>query len=289
MILEATHRTCYRYPSTASASHNEVRLMPLTDETQICISFELMVSPPTDVFHYETVGGTVHHFSVRGPHRELEIVGKARVETLRGNPFVGLDMVHSDWDFYWQDSTKQANAEFLAPSRFVPYVPGVAMIAEQVRRDTNGVIPFLMAMNQRIFDMVVYDPDATHVYSTLEEVLAKRAGVCQDYAHLMIACCRSQGIPTRYVSGYLYGGFGIRGDGATHAWLECRLPDGKWLAFDPTNNLLASDHHIRVHTGRDYGDVTPTKGVYMGPMADSLEVQVSVVALEQEVLSTPRR
>lgn len=280
MILEATHRTLYLYPSPASESHNEIRVAPLSDASQVCRWFSIEVTPPVPVFSYRDVGGTVHHFGIREPHDRLEIVARARVETLRANPYDGLDISGGEWSYYAQDAVRQANAEFLAPSAFVSFISGAVMLAEEVRRETGGVIPFLLTLNARIYDLLTYDPDATHVHSTLDEVLSLRAGVCQDYAHLMIACCRSQGVPTRYVSGYLYGGEGIRGDGATHAWLEVRLPSGDWLAFDPTNNLLANDHHIRVHTGRDYADVAPIRGIYLGPPASLLDVGVSVVAVE---------
>lgn len=260
-------------------SHNEVRLMPLTDESQTCIEFRLDVRPHCKVFSYDEPGGTVHYFGVRSAHPILEIVGEAVVETHLVNPFASLNFLEPDWEFYSRESTQQNNAEFLAESPYVTLNAEVQQIVHEVRQRSNeSVADFLMHLCHWINESLTYDPDATHVHTKLNEVLAIRAGVCQDFAHLMIACCRAMGIPARYVSGYLFvGGVdGMRGEQATHAWLECLLPNGKWLAVDPTNDLLANDRYVAVHTGRDYSDVTPTRGVYVGTPAKSLDVSVSV-------------
>jgi len=278
MILEAIHRTRYAYPSPARDSHNEVRLAPFSDAAQTCLSFSLAVDPRVEVFSYESWSGQVHHFTVREPHASLEIVATARVETLRANPFEFIDLLQSDWAFYEADATKQGYAEFLTDSPYIRLTSGVAEVAG-VHASGESVPDFLLGLSARINGLLTYEPDVTHVHTQIDEVLALRAGVCQDYAHLMVGCCRAIGIPARYVSGYLYGGEGIRGDQATHAWVECLLPDGAWLAIDPTNNVLANDHHIKVHVGRDYGDAAPFRGVYVGPQSTGLEVSVSVVAL----------
>jgi transglutaminase-like putative cysteine protease len=276
MILEAVHRTIYRYPSPARESHNEVRLMPLTDDSQVCHAFKLTVVPPATVFSYANIGGTVHYFNVREYHEVLTIEGRATVETLRSNPFEALDMLDNDWSFYSSDATLQGYAEFLADSPYAKQTGESRDIGHRARKSSTSIVNFLLTLNSTINDLLAYDQDVTNIHSTVEEVLSGRAGVCQDFAHVAITCCRTQGIPTRYVSGYLYGGDGIRGEQATHAWLECLLPSGQWLSLDPTNDIVANDHHIRVHLGRDYGDVSPTRGVYVGPPLSKLEVSVSV-------------
>ena len=147
----------------------------------------------------------------------------------------------------------------------------------------------LTRLLRRVF---TYAPGTTHVNTPLSEVLQNKQGVCQDFAHLMLAICRRQGIPARYVSGYLYTGgrplsqddrgdddasrgVSVRDD-AMHAWVECLLPDEQWRGFDPTNNLLTNDTYVKVHYGRDYGDVPPVKGVYHGPATHTLNVTVRV-------------
>lgn len=286
MFLRLIHRTDYRYNYPARESHNEVRLMPLTDTNQRCIEFRVRTNPEVNVYAYEEPGGAVHHFGIRNPHSRLEIVAEATVETLLANPFDGLDLMGRDWGFYAAPATQAAYTEYLVPSRFVPTHPVATQIAEEVRAESDGTVAgFLLALNRAIHDRMDYDPDATHVHSTLDEVVRLQAGVCQDFTHLMLACARSQGIPSRYVSGYLYVGAaaGMRGDQATHAWLECLLPDGRWLALDPTNNLLANDRYIRVHTGRDYSEVSPTRGIYVGVPASALDVSVRVEQVRMAV------
>lgn len=279
MILRATHKTLYSYSMPSIESHNEVRLMPLNDWAQSCIDFQLKVQPNCKVFSYEESGGTVHYFGVRSAHPYLEIVAEAVVETKLENPFDGLNLIEPDWEFYERDATRQGNAEFLAESPYIAINREVTEIANDVRLSSKDVVShFLMKLAHWIHETLTYDTDATHVHTKLYEVLEIKAGVCQDFAHLMIACCRSIGIPSRYVSGYLYvGGMdGLRGEQATHAWLECLLPSGKWLAIDPTNDVLVNDRYVAVHTGRDYSDVTPTRGVYIGTPAKSLDVSVHV-------------
>ena len=288
MLLHCEHRTTYRYPGHAVDSHNEVRLMPISDEHQTCVDFKLSVSPPTRVFSYAEPGGVVHYFGIRGPHATMEIVATALVETRLINPFDNLNLMVDDFDFYALPTTRQAYAEFLVPSLYVPLHQEAKHWAETLRNPGESVASFLIELNQAIHDRMEYDKDVTHVHSTVDEIWSLKAGVCQDFAHLMMACTRSLGIPTRYVSGYLCGGedSGIRGEQATHAWVECALPSGKWLGLDPTNNLLANDRHIRVHMGRDYGDVTPSKGIYVGWAAERLDVSVTVHPVEQAALIT---
>jgi len=285
MILHAVHHTRYEYPFPAQDSHNELRLMPLTLAGQKCLEFSLEVTPHAPVFSYEDFGGTVHHFGIRERHMSLDIVANAIIEMTDINPIAGLNLINPDWDFYALERTRQNFAEYLGGSPYVHIIRQAADLASNLRSAGQSVATFLIDLNRFLYRFLEYDPGVTNVHTTLEEVFELRAGVCQDYAHLMIACCRSQGIPTRYVSGYLYGGKGIRGEQGTHAWVECLMPDGRWLALDPTNNLLANDHHIRMHVGRDFGEVSPTRGVYVGPMANLLHVGVSVVEVTPSVVS----
>lgn len=274
MILRAQHRTTYCYPFPSRESHNEVRLRPLDGADQKCYSFDLTVEPAAKVFSYVEQGGTVHHFVVRTAHTALTITAEAVVETLLTNPFEGLNLVQSDWDRL--PALSDRYAEFLASTPRVPVLNSAREIADSVPMD-QGIAQYAIHLGEKIHDLLAYDGDATHVNTPLTYVIEHRAGVCQDFAHLMLACLRSKGIPARYVSGYLYAGpEQLRGDAATHAWVECVLPDGRWLGLDPTNRCLADEHHIRIHTGRDYDEVPPTRGIYTGPAAESLEVSVSV-------------
>lgn len=277
MTLRISHRTLYDYAIPARRSQNEVRLMPLDDAFQRVRAFDLDVTPQVRVFRYDDIGGVVHTFGVHDWHDRLEIRVEAEVDTLLANPFDGLNLLDDDWDGIDNDRVRHDYAEFLAPSRFAPRHPGAEMLARAVRRPNQSVAGYLVDLNHHLARLLKYDKDATHVHSTLAEVLDIKAGVCQDFAHVGIACCRSMGIPARYVSGYLLveRGSGMQGEQGSHAWLEALLPNGRWLAIDPTNSLLANDRYVRVHVGRDYADVTPVKGVYTGPKA-KLTVSVNV-------------
>lgn len=285
MILTATHRTRYRYPSPAVESKNEVRLAPLQDAYQALLNFRLDVRPDSKVFEYDEPGGRVHHFSIRNPHLELVIEATATVDTLVANPFADLDLMAADMGFYELDDTRQSFAEFLSASPFV-HTGATALEFLKAVRPQHGenAARNLIALCHALFGALEYESGTTDVHTHVEDVFAGRQGVCQDFAHVFISCARTLGIPTRYVSGYLFGGdVALRGELATHAWVESLMPDGRWLAFDPTNDMLANDHYIRVHVGRDYSDITPVRGVYLGPPADELDVAVTVVRTNSRV------
>ena len=285
--------------------------MPLSDEDQTCLDFRLVVDPVVPVFAYDLPTGRVHHFNVRARHDTLTVTAESLVVTRRYNPFAGLQMVSDDGEFYKRPKTRQMYAEYLTATDRVPLHPETDRIAAVARRQMGaGTASFLISLTRLLNRVLTYAPGATDVNTPLHRVLEQRKGVCQDFAHLMLAVCRRQGIPARYISGYLYtgkrpeesvsegsvspedslAGEGLRleeetiargglvsGD-ATHAWVECLMPDGKWHGFDPTNSLVTNDYYVKVHYGRDYGDVPPLRGVYRGPAARTLEVSVSVTA-----------
>ena len=278
MHLTAVHRTRFRYPFPASESHNEVRLMPLDDASQRLLSFDLTVSPHTKVFEYDEPGGRVHHFGIRNGHSVLEITATAEVETLLDNPFDQLDMANSDFEFYQNGIDRQTYTEFIADSTFAKAsTEAFAFAAAPLKSAQGNAARLLLGLNRAINQQFEYESGSTTVHTQVHEVFESRKGVCQDFAHVYLSCARALGIPSRYVSGYLYGGDQqVRGEWATHAWVESLLPNGTWLALDPTNNLLANDHYIRVHIGRDYSEITPTRGVYLGPLAEEMTVSVDV-------------
>jgi len=273
--------------------------MPLSDADQTCLDFRLSTSPTTEVFAYDTPTGRVHNFNLRAPHNELSIRAESLVVTHRTNPFANLQLVADDSDFYARDVIRQRYFEYLIATKRVPLEPETDRIASIARKQAGvGAASFLIALNRLLHRALKYAPGSTNVNSTLQQVLENRQGVCQDFAHLMLSICRRQGIPARYISGYLYTGEpsddpqtqahrlqggtvdeesrGLISGDAMHAWVECLLPDGNWRGFDPTNNMVTNDYYVKVHYGRDYGDVPPLRGVYRGPFAHTLEVNVHV-------------
>jgi transglutaminase-like putative cysteine protease len=166
-------------------------------------------------------------------------------------------------------------------------------LAETARANADGptTAHFLIALTALIHQEFPYAPGETSVDTTLSEVLALRRGVCQDTAHLFLAVARRVGIPSRYISGYLYTGNGLTSGDRMHAWVECLLPDAYrltspapwlWRGFDPTNNIVAGKSYVKVHRGRDYGDVTPNKGTFWGLPTKRLEIEVEVSKVEPE-------
>ncbi|HEX4348208.1 MAG TPA: transglutaminase family protein, partial [Vicinamibacterales bacterium] len=169
--------------------------------------------------------------------------------------------------------------DMLAPSAFARQTELVGELRDELGLDrTDDPLTTLRRLTEEMFRRFAYSPLSTRVDSPIDEALASRRGVCQDFAHIFIALVRPLGIPCRYMSGYLFhsGAADRSSDGATHAWVEAFLPDLGWIGFDPTNNLLAGERHVRVASGRDYADVPPTRGVYKGSTAVKSELAVAV-------------
>lgn len=308
MRLRVSHTTRYVYPVPALESYNEARLMPMSDDDQTCLEYRLTTTPSSHVYSYALPTGMVHHFALRPPHRELNIVSESLVSMHSVDPLAGFQFVEEDAHFYDSDATRERYCEYLLPTQRVQLHEETDRIARVARKqDGVGTASFLVTLTRVLHRVLTFKPGVTNVDSTILHVLEHGSGVCQDFTHLMLAICRRQGIPARYVSGYLYtsldradaprsgeatqnqGGSSrfenkdsdysdeeLLGGDAMHAWAECLMPDGTWKGFDPTNNLLTDYHYIKVHYGRDYGDVVPLKGIYRGPVARSLDVRVNV-------------
>lgn len=274
------HMTRFKYDRPVRESLMEVRIHPRTDTNQRCFSFSLSVSPRCRLFSYrDHLGNNVHHFDIPGQHGELVVIGRALVElqelssipdALAPSAWKELDEIVHNGD-YW---------EMLLPSRFARPTAGLLkLIAELdvVRRDNP--LTLLREINARLHDALAYVPRSTRVDSPIDEALERREGVCQDFSHIMIALVRHLGIPCRYVSGYLHHRpkDHVRSvESATHAWVDAFLPHLGWVGFDPTNDLLAHESHIRTALGRDYEDVPPTRGVYRGGTTSEMQVAVQV-------------
>ncbi len=285
MYYSIRHQTRFRYDSPVSESIMEMRLQPRTEWTQHCLSFEIELVPRTRVFHYrDYLGNTIHHFNVPGQHQQLEIVSTSLVEV---TPF-------AEWPAKldptaWDEVDAQVNNgdyyEMLMPSDFAQPTPALMelAVALQVSR-RDDPMTMLRQLNTALYRHFDYTPRSTRVDSPIDDALRTRKGVCQDFAHVMISLVRLLKIPCRYVSGYKAPREGDREPAAglaSHAWVEAWLPGWGWVGFDPTNNKLAAERHIRTAVGRDYADVPPTKGVYRGESKGELAVQVIVLPTDK--------
>lgn len=289
MKYHIAHTTRYEYDAPLLGEcFMEARLRPLTvPGEQVCREYTIMTDPTVPVFGYDQLQqmGLVNHFVLRGdPHQFLAIQAESVVETLRDNPFEDLNLLASDWPMLSDRALHEQFAEFLAPTPLVPLYG-----AWSGPEPEPGVLAYAQALSDAIHTQFEYVPGSTDITTPLADFIAGRRGVCQDYAHLMLAAARSRGVPARYVSGYIYAGEddGTNGAGATHAWVELYLPHAQaWKGFDPTNNILVADRHIKVAVGRDYADVPPTKGIVRAavgsplPSETALKVDVRVEKVE---------
>jgi transglutaminase-like putative cysteine protease len=279
------HLTRFRYSRPINESIMEARMHPRSDALQHCLAFSLSVSPRCRVFTYrDYMGNNVHHFDIPGDHTQLIIVAESIVEQ-QPAPDVPSFLSPDAWRVL--DDMVQGGdySEMLLPSTYAVESPALLELAAQLevtRRDDPVML--VHELNQRLFDYFEYVPKHTRVDSPIDHAIESRKGVCQDFAHTMIALLRHVGIPARYVSGYLYRS---REDhdrstpDATHAWVDVLLPYLGWVGFDPTNNLVAHHRHIRTAVGRDYADVPPTHGVFRGKTDSELYVAVHVEAGEK--------
>jgi transglutaminase-like putative cysteine protease len=274
------HVTNFTYEAPITESVMEVRMQPRNEGAQRCIRFGLSTTPNARVKMYpDHEGNVVHHFNIPGRHSSLVLTAEALVDcaplpelpdALAPGAWERLDGIIATGEFW----------DLLNPS---PFARRTALLDELAREITleRGEDP-LATLRRVMAEMSArfeYSPKATRVDSPIDEALQARRGVCQDFAHVLIALVRQIGVPCRYVSGYIFSDHdrAVRSSSdATHAWVEALLPDLGWVGLDPTNNMIAGDHHIRVAVGRDYTDVPPTRGVFKGASAVRSELAVAV-------------
>ena len=282
MIYELTHTTRYHYEAPVSQCLNEVRLTPRILETQ-AVSLASLQVEPTPAFVYQRkdyFGNDVSTFGVFETHETMTATARSRVEVKRPQH----EESHADTG--WEDVRRQILAqasedclkasEFIYESPYIPLSPEIAAYAGESFGANRPLIDVVTELSHRIHKEFKYQPLSTSIDIPLVEVLRKRKGVCQDFAHVMIGALRSQRLAARYVSGYVRSGRDVQGAQASHAWVSVFFPDLGWIDFDPTNDIIPSESHVTLAWGRDYGDVTPVKGVTLGGRGQSVEVEVYV-------------
>lgn len=278
MIFRVRHTTRFVYEKPAYESHNEVRMTPRASAGQRILSSTVEVKPQAAVLPFrDAFGNQVHAISVHPPHDELEISAIAEVERIEPRPVRAARVPFAE--FLGEDDARSRDQfEFLNPSRYVPFSERLRKFFWATRpAPTERVDDYTARLMRFIRDQFEYEPGATHVHSSVDDILQTGGGVCQDFAHLTIGLLRLSGLPARYVSGYLARADDDPGEQASHAWVEVLLPGAGWTGFDPTHRGRTTARHIRVAVGRDYADATPLRGVYrgaggVGEMAVSLEV-----------------
>jgi transglutaminase-like putative cysteine protease len=282
MFYAIRHFTRYRYSRFVGQSMMEVRMHPRSEGNQRCFVFQLSVNPRARIFGYtDFYGNLVHHFDLPSRHGQLTIIADALVD-IDAQPSIPDVMEYEGWQQLEELVEKKDYWDMLMPSHFARSSPELEQLAGEIgatERKGRSPLAFLRDIASGVHRSFSYVKRSTTVNSPIEDALRSRQGVCQDFAHIMIALVRNARIPCRYVSGYLYRNSENAhpsADGATHAWVEALLPGIGWVGFDPTTNRLASENHIRTAIGRDYADVPPTMGMMKGKADTQMQVRVRV-------------
>jgi transglutaminase-like putative cysteine protease len=298
-LFEIRYLSRFLYPQPVWDSHNVLRACPCSDERQILLSYKLAVSPAARVQSYVDYFGTrVDLFGVARPHRELEVVAEIRV-AMQPAPQATPPSARGA---FTDEAFALDHHEYLAASNHCRWAESVRREAREVTACAgHDAAELASALCAHVGKTLHYAPGSTHIGIDVNEIQRSRRGVCQDFAHYLIALCRSIGLPARYVSGYLFalrdgtnGQYQSRTNGAqtqaqphevnevvvqTHSWVEVAVPGVGWWALDPTNRLEVGARHVKIGHGRDYDDVLPLRGLYHGPFQHELEAEVRMKRL----------
>ena len=282
MTFNIVHTTAYEYSAPAIESFTELRVRPRTSNLQVIHRHLTETTPRAALEEFtDYYGNTVECLSVPYRHRLLSVTSRSTVETLaHKDALSGLDLSVSEAvRLNWPD--RRYLFDFLMPSMHAPITPELEALSKELLPSSGSFAELIQELNRYIYKNFTYMPGVTDVRTPLVDVLKKRQGVCQDFAHLMIAIIRCAGLPARYVSGYIETEpvdevTGLAGATASHAWVEVYLPSGLWLGIDPTNDILEGERHVQIGVGRDYHDVSPLRGVFKGAERQQLSVVVTV-------------
>jgi transglutaminase-like putative cysteine protease len=282
MIFNIVHTTSYEYSAPAIESFTELRVRPRQSAQQLVHRHVTEVTPRAALEEFtDYYDNTVECLSVPYRHKTLTVTSRSTVETLPHKDALGaLDLSVSEAvRLNWPQ--RRELFDFLMPSRHAPITPELEKMSKELLPSRAPFAESMTGLCTHIYEEFTYMPGVTDVRTPISEVLKKRQGVCQDFAHLMIALVRCAGLPARYVSGYLEtasvrGESGLVGATASHAWVEVYSPNGVWVGLDPTNDMRESERHVQIGIGRDYGDVPPLRGVFKGAKRQALSVSVTV-------------
>lgn len=291
MLFEVTHITDYRYGHSASEAYIEARLTPPSLRGQQIVSHTIDFLPATPVSTYaDYFGNTVTSYSMTLRHERLSITNRFTVRT-EELPLpagaLGVSVAETRQLF----ASKLTDIfDYLQPT---PIVPTGGLSTDWARKFFPGDAPLgetLEKLNTAIYEKFRYDSNATDISTPLNTVWKQRAGVCQDFAHIMLSVLRTAGLPARYICGYIEtdppkprpGVSRLVGSVATHAWVEVLTPGMQWLALDPTNNQWCGPRHVTMAYGRDFSDATPVRGTFKGSSAQNMKVKVTMKRLGEK-------
>lgn len=303
--LSVEHETLYRYGTPVDQAHHLACLRPLVDAGQKVQDFRLQVTPTPAQWRnrVDDHGNERAYFALHSAHRELRVMAQSHVWV--ADRYEGLDPTRGatcgavrDMLTYRVHAPFEPASEYLYPSPYVPHLEPLREYAAQSLLPDRPLAEAAIELMQRIYDDFDYAPASTDISTPVLDVFIERKGVCQDFAHLMLACLRATGLAGRYVSGYLLtrppeGQPALVGADASHAWVSVWVPGlgqdlaGDWLDLDPTNACVPGHHHVRVAHGRDFGDVTPLRGVIRGGGEHTFLVRVTTRLISEAGQTQP--
>ncbi|MBY0480067.1 MAG: transglutaminase family protein [Chitinophagaceae bacterium] len=275
-VFTIHHITKYEYDRPVKESVNEIKVFPYPSSDQEILMQELIITDQPDIFVFDDYwGNKTGSFNLLSPHKELVIESKLKVRTASLlEPDFSIPSYTSELpgligtDLHLLQLVRTSAPKSINKMR--EYVSSFYDAGKPIAEIVKDCCAF-------IFSDFTYIKGITNIETTVDEIVAQKAGVCQDFAHVMLELLRMIGIPSRYVSGYICPNKnGMRGEGATHAWVEAFIPHYGWIGIDPTNNVWAKNNHVKLAVGRDFSDCTPAKGTFKGPAKQSLSVYVSV-------------
>ena len=277
--LEIQHSSRYLYNGPVSRSVMRLCLKPLDDDKQRLLRFNVETNPPAPLSQEtDSFGNSRHVLTLNSEHHSLKISSDSAVET-SPTPTLPSSLPKDAWEEIRSSRNSFRLWSFTNPSAYARPSDALQAYMEEIDlRPGDDPLESVLRLSDTIHRSFQFVPGSTSAISPIDHILKTRQGVCQDYAHVMIAIARLWGVPARYISGYLYAGSWkeVSVSYASHAWVECLLPGLDWVGFDPTNEGLAGERHVRLAVGLDYKDVSPTQGIIHGLAQSTLEVEVRV-------------
>ena len=288
MRYKIRHLTTYDYDFPVDNYQGIFCLRPLNQSNQRCDFFELNVDPVPHAieFRKDYFSNTKHYFSLHEAHKELKVTATSEVEvTYQHAPFINnITCIEARNLFADNPHLKLELLQYILPSRYTGSNEEVNAFAKSCLIENETLWESAKRLCQKIYSEFEFKSGFSTINTPIKTILKEKKGVCQDFTHLAIASLRSQGLAAKYVSGYLettppLGKEKLVGSDASHAWFTVYIPNMGWCEFDPTNNLIPSDRHIRTGFGRDYADVSPIKGIYFGVGEQKIKVEVDVTRI----------
>ncbi|QSB25419.1 transglutaminase family protein [Flavobacterium sp. CLA17] len=275
-IFKIVHLTKYQYNYPIKESINEIRLFPHHFENQEVLQYQILITHNPDVdISEDYYGNRVGNFNVLEAHSEMTIESRMLVRVNHSLKIPDIDP--TSVDDIEEEKQKSILLLRLCYRDDIQKQNEIAEILKTIKIENKSIIEIAQQCNTYVFENFTYTKGITNIETTVDEILTLKKGVCQDFAHILLQLLRTAGIPSRYVSGYICPNeSGLRGEGATHAWVEIYTPKQGWLGLDPTNNIWTMDNHVRLSVGRNFTDCTPIKGTFKGLARQTLSVCVSI-------------